>query len=863
MIFSGSKGTLAMVALMLTLTGCGGGGGSTASSSSGGGGPVAVIQPSSTVVPTVNAQLNMAVGSKVILNGSGSTDATGTISSYAWTINSRPAGSSATLSANSGVSVDFTPDVTGSYTLSLLVTDNAGLSSAESVTLVVGNAVPVVSVSESVQFTGPSTAMPAQNVAVGNVISLNASGSTDPNNAALTISWAMLQQPVGSTASLAINSDIAHFSPDVIGQYQVRARATNTNGLSSDVIYTFNASAVAPTAVVAASATPSSGQGFISAPTGYSVVLNAGSSLFPVGDSVTAAWTLQSKPAASAITQLSANSGTITSFVPDVVGAYVIQLSLNDTTNGSASLYTMTVNVTQAPVAVVTGSSAPVALASAPSFLGQAGVPMTLRGSGSYDLSGSPLTYAWSLTSRPAGSALVIANPALANITVTPDVNGAYVFSLVVTNADGATSTQSVTVYVGNYPPVAVVAQSQVSVLTGQAASDSAAASYSQTGNPLTYQWSVDAAPAGSAAAIANPTSATLNFTPDVAGIYSLSVTVSDGSVSSIAAVTLAAVTPTAGTMPLVYTPLRVKYSKSLDKAVIISANPNALHIVDPVGLTDVSVALPAAVKALGLSPNGQLAAVLHEGVVSLVDLTTGTLVHSSATGGSQTDVFLNNSGKLYLVGQTGGQWVTPGFTILNGYTGASLGTSNLGSVYGTTLGIYSDLNNKIFLLSQGLSPAQTYAVSMDASGNLTSSTGSPYWGNYSMSAPFWLSGDQGLLFTSSGTYFKTADLTYQGTFGITGSLLSMSHSATAQEATLLVGTSGGYGQPMTYPSAYKRYTGSLLFPAADVPLPTIGLLQSYGLNIFHASNDSHVMVVQTGSSSSNASGAQYFLIDR
>jgi hypothetical protein len=44
----------------------------------------------------------------------------------------------------------------------------------------------------------------------------------------------------------------------------------------------------------------------------------------------------------------------------------------------------------------------------------------------------------------------------------------------------------------------------------------------------------------------------------------------------------------------------------------------------------------------------------------------------------------------------------------------------------------------------------------------------------------------------------------------------------------------------------YKRFTGSLLFPAADVPLPMIGGQQSYGLQIFRNSTGGHVAPVQT-----------------
>jgi len=53
------------------------------------------------------------------------------------------------------------------------------------------------------------------------------------------------------------------------------------------------------------------------------------------------------------------------------------------------------------------------------------------------------------------------------------------------------------------------------------------------------------------------------------------------------------------------------------------------------------------------------------------------------------------------------------------------------------------------------------------ATGLLGTSQGSPYWGDYAMGAPFWLSADQTLLFTSAGSYFRTSDLTYAGTLEV------------------------------------------------------------------------------------------------
>jgi hypothetical protein len=72
------------------------------------------------------------VGTMVTLNGSGSYNPDGQPISYQWSMLSLPAGSAPTLANPTTVSPSFIPDVVGNYVASLLVTDNAGLSSSDS-----------------------------------------------------------------------------------------------------------------------------------------------------------------------------------------------------------------------------------------------------------------------------------------------------------------------------------------------------------------------------------------------------------------------------------------------------------------------------------------------------------------------------------------------------------------------------------------------------------------------------------------------------------------------------------------------------------------------------------------------------------
>jgi PKD domain len=847
------------------LAACGGGGGASSEPPAQPAEAQAVIRATALAVSSSsNTVLQTAVGSTLTLDASGSS-ATGGVSAYQWSVTSSPAGSTATVTNAGSALASFAPDLPGAYSLSLRVTSTGGAAATAVLAVNVAAAPPAVTIVSNVSFSGPSTTRPTQSLVIGSSVVLDATGSTDPSGGTVGVTWQLLAAPAGSTASIAGSGLTTQLTPDVAGRYQVRARGTNPSGVYADVLFNFDALSTAPLIVVSTSVTTVGTSSTLNAAVGYLVSLDGAASLTP-GAGTSGTWSLQGKPAGSNVAQLTGTSATAVSFVPDVPGLYTVQYTLLDASSGASSFHRTLVNVVLGPTAVVTGSVSPVANVNGPSFVGAVGSQVRLRGSASYDPGGDTLLFTWDLLTRPTGSQASFVSASSADTSITPDVNGRYDVTLTVRNSAGLVATQLITVYVGSYPPVAAVDRSQLLTLLGGTVTASAAASTAPSGNALAFSWAIDSRPTGSSATIASPNQAVLSFTPDVAGTYYATVTVSDGPVNSIAGVTIVALSASAGTVPLAYKPLLMRYSKSQGKAVIVSTNPNALHLVDPASATDVSVGLPASAKALNISDDGTLAAVLHEGSVSLVDLVAGSLLRTSATGGSQSDAPVTNTGLVVLVGQTNGQWVSPGITLINGRTGATVTTGGaFGSIYGTTRALLGEAVGKLFTQSEGLSPQDIYATTIDrVTGALGSTADSPYHGDFTMGNPLWLSADQSLLFTASGNYFRTSDLRYGGTLG--SAVFSLSHSASADELVALQNGSTGFyyqQQPTQYPAVYKRYTGSLLSAANDVALPLVGGAQSYGLAIFHAADDRKVMVVQTGSEQPQASGLAYYLLLR
>lgn len=94
-------------------------------------------------------------------------------------------------------------------------------------------------------------------------------------------------------------------------------------------------------------------------------------------------------------------------------------------------------------------------------------------------------------------------------------------------------------------PPTAVARADQASVAIGSTVTLDGSASSTPNGGSLGYEWTLAARPDGSAAALANPTTAKPTFVPDRPGNYVAALVVKDARTSSAAArVTVAATNP-------------------------------------------------------------------------------------------------------------------------------------------------------------------------------------------------------------------------------------------------------------------------------------------------------------------------------
>jgi hypothetical protein len=184
--------------------------------------PVALASTSQPVVLT---------GTRVNLDGTGSSDANNDTLTYAWTLVSRPYNSGAALSVAASAVPTFLADQPGTYVFSLITSDGKLFSNTSIVTVLAGNG--------NLQPTASGGNAANTNIAVtlGNSANLDGSQSSDPNGDKLSYSWAMVFKPATSTAVLlGTTGPKTAFVPDLAGVYVV-SLIVNDGRISSDPVY--------------------------------------------------------------------------------------------------------------------------------------------------------------------------------------------------------------------------------------------------------------------------------------------------------------------------------------------------------------------------------------------------------------------------------------------------------------------------------------------------------------------------------------------------------------------------------------------------------------------------------------------------
>ncbi len=256
------------------------------------------------------------------------------------------------------------------------------------------------------------------------------------------------------------------------------------------------------------------------APVGATVYLDGSASSDGDGDPFTYRWTFVAKPSGSTAA-LSDRAAVNPAFTIDKPGTYEVQLVVHDGQLASAP----------DTVTVSTVNSAPVANAG-PDQTAPVGTTVRLDGSASSDVDGDPLSYQWTLTLAPDGSAAHLSDPNSATPAFTLDRPGYYSAQLVVDDGLASSEPDFVSIATLNSKPVAEAGPDQ-SVYVGDAVTLNGSGSTDLDGDRLTYRWALINQPEGSAAALSDSAAIQPVFAVDRPGTYVVQLIVNDGSVDS------------------------------------------------------------------------------------------------------------------------------------------------------------------------------------------------------------------------------------------------------------------------------------------------------------------------------------------
>lgn len=364
----------------------------------------AVVRVSTFNTPPVanaGASRSVALGTNVVLDGSKSTSVDGRPLTYSWILTSHPGNSAAVLTGANTVAPSFVADKFGTY-IAQLVVDDGLPSDPSTVTITTEIVKPVANAGNN------------KLVTAGSLVQLDGSGSTDANGLGLTYKWTLISKPDSSMATLAdAGAPNPSFIADKPGDYVAQLIVDNGTLKSDPATVTISTQpSLAPTA---------------NAGTNQSVAPNTtvtlhGSGADPQNKTLSFQWSLIHKPDGSAA---SLSSAVIANpmFVADLPGSYVAQLIVSNGTQVSPPV-TVMISTACAPPTANAGTDQTVT----------AGASVNLNGNSSSDVCNDPLTYSWTFTKTPDGSAAKLSGDKTATPTFVADLPGLYIAQLMVNN---------------------------------------------------------------------------------------------------------------------------------------------------------------------------------------------------------------------------------------------------------------------------------------------------------------------------------------------------------------------------------------------------------------------------------------------
>ena len=279
-------------------------------------------------VASAGEDLDVALGMAASLDATGSEWCSSTSSSllFTWAFIQTPVDSAVDETSlsdnrtNTAITPVFTPDVVGDYVLSLNLSDDNGDSNEDIVVVTVssGDQVPVADCGGS--YVGE----------IGEIVSLDGSGSYDPENADLEYEWSMAAPDCSTRTSDDIynqSGPTPSFVPDCAGSYAINLVVSDGEQWSDPVICLVEVGSENEVPIADAG-----DGGVLGSCAENPLPLDGYGSYDPDGDELEYEWSVVTVPSASASTDASFSSRTApdATFTWDEAGTYVLQLQVFD-----------------------------------------------------------------------------------------------------------------------------------------------------------------------------------------------------------------------------------------------------------------------------------------------------------------------------------------------------------------------------------------------------------------------------------------------------------------------------------------------------------------------------------------------------
>ncbi|MDR1322853.1 MAG: hypothetical protein LBK68_00265 [Candidatus Margulisbacteria bacterium] len=382
--------------------------------------PTVEIQSSAT---TINLPDNT-----VTLNSTGSRDTDGQIVSYAW---SEVTNKGATIVSPTGTSTEIRNLNVGTYIFRLTVTDDRGATSYRDITITVNpepvppppppNQAPTV----EIQSSATTIYLP------DDTITLNSTGSRDADGQIVSYAWSEVTNKGATIVSpTGTSTEIRNLNA---GTYVFRLTVTDDKGAVNYKDITITVETIVPNVYPVAE---------INAPVSIqlprnSLILNGAASYDRDGSIASYAWSEVTNKGATIV-----NATGVSTEIKDLqAGFYMFRLTVTDD-KGAISYKDVMVEVIPA--------GRPTANAGNDQTIRLPENWITLHGSGQ-DPDGEIVAYFWEQLNGPAGTTINGANTA--NPLITGLKEGTYIFQLTVTDNDGKTHKDTVTITVLEAPP--------------------------------------------------------------------------------------------------------------------------------------------------------------------------------------------------------------------------------------------------------------------------------------------------------------------------------------------------------------------------------------------------------------------------